>query len=72
MFNDEDYDACKAIYEVTSHALLSMPAVVIKPDARDKLTSALTSIHGDSSAIAQAWTLRHALDAVHADLAAVE
>ena len=49
-----------------------MPATVLKSDARDKLTSALTSIQGESSARAQAWTLRHALDAVHADLAAAE
>ncbi|MBM4091325.1 MAG: fasciclin domain-containing protein [Planctomycetes bacterium] len=72
LFNDGHHDACKAIYEVTAHALLNMPATVLKSDSRDKLTSALTSIEGDSSARVHAWTLRRALDAVDADLAAAE
>lgn len=72
LFNEKHHDACKAVYEITSQALLNMPATVLKSEARDKLTSALTSIEGESSARSQAWTLRHALDAVHADLAATE
>ncbi|MBM4090413.1 MAG: fasciclin domain-containing protein [Planctomycetes bacterium] len=72
LFNDGHHDACKAIYEVTAHALLNMPATVLKPESRDKLTSALTSIEGDSSARVEAWSLRRALDAVDADLAAAE
>jgi uncharacterized surface protein with fasciclin (FAS1) repeats len=72
LFNDRHHDACKAVYEVTSHALLNMPSNVLKSDARDKLSSALAKIQVDSSAGAQAWTLRHALDAVHASLAVAD
>jgi transforming growth factor-beta-induced protein len=70
LFNDNHPEACKAVYEVTSQALLNMPATMLKSDARDKLAGALSRIKDETSSRAQAWTLRHALDDVHESLSA--
>jgi hypothetical protein len=68
LFNAGQTEACKAVYEVAAEALVSMPVSMLTTNDRDKLTRALTQIKGQTSARKQAWTLRHALDAVRGNL----
>jgi len=64
LFNAGQTEACKAVYEVTAEALVNMPASMLTTSDREKLTGALAAIKDQTSAREQAWTLRHALDAV--------
>ncbi len=68
LFNAGQTEACKAVYEVTAEALVNMPASMLTTNDRDKLTGALAEIKDQTSAREQAWTLRHALDAVRENL----
>ena len=68
LFNAGQSEACKAVYEVTAEALVSMPVSTLTTNDREKLTGALAQIKDQTSARVQAWTLRHALDAVRENL----
>ncbi|MCE5328084.1 MAG: fasciclin domain-containing protein [Planctomycetaceae bacterium] len=68
LFNSGKPEACAAIYEVTALSLLSGHATVLDGNSRKQLSTALADIHKDHRPMSQAWTLRHALDAVYASL----
>ena len=68
LFNTGQTEACKAVYEVTTEALVNMPTSTLTTSDREKLTGALAAIKDQTSAREQAWTLRHALDAVRENL----
>ena len=68
LFNAGQAEACKAVYEVTTEALVNMPTSTLTTSDREKLTGALNAIKDQTSAREQAWTLRHALDAVRENL----
>jgi uncharacterized surface protein with fasciclin (FAS1) repeats len=70
LFNANQPEACKAVYEVTAQALLGMPSSMLKAGARDTLDGALARIKSETSPRVQAWTLRHALDDVVEGLSA--
>jgi hypothetical protein len=66
LFNQGHTDACKAVYEVAVEALANMPSTTAAN--RETITAALAKMKDQTSAKDQAWTLRHALDAVHGTL----
>jgi uncharacterized surface protein with fasciclin (FAS1) repeats len=66
LFNQGHTDACKAVYEVAVEALANMPSTTAAN--RETITAALAKMKDQTSARDQAWTLRHALDAVHGTL----
>jgi hypothetical protein len=68
LYNEGKPDACYAIYEVTARGLLNMPENVVCSKSRSTLKGALVKAEKESSARSQAWTLRHALDAVYSNL----
>jgi len=68
LFNAGQTEAGESVYEVTAEALVSMPASTLTTNDRDKLTGALDAIKDQTSVREQAWTLRHALDAVRENL----
>lgn len=65
LFNKGDAVACTAVYEVAANSLLAMG---IDPNSRGQLTRALNELGATHDASKKAWILRHALDAVHANL----
>jgi transforming growth factor-beta-induced protein len=65
LFNKGDAAACTAVYEVAAYSLLVMD---IDHDAHRQLTRALNELGATHDAGEKAWILRHALDAVHANL----
>ncbi len=68
LFNGGNPEACKAVYEVTAQALVSMPASTLTTNDREQLTGALVKIKDQTAARDQAWTLRRALDSVLGNL----
>jgi hypothetical protein len=70
LFNAGQPEACKAVYEVTAEALANMPSLTAA--SKEKVSGALAAIKDQTSAKDQAWTLRHALDAVYESLEAAD
>lgn len=64
LFNAGQAEACAAVYEVTSQALLALSDDQISSDAREALTQALNRAADQSDARVRAWTLREGLDQV--------
>ena len=65
LFNKGDAAACTAVYEVAANGLLAMD---IDQGSRSRLARALNELGTTHDAGEKAWILRHALDAVHANL----
>ena len=68
LFNEGSPEACAAVYEVAARGLLDGFKDVLTEDSSKRLRTALQEIRKDHRARSQAWTLRHALDAVYASL----
>jgi uncharacterized surface protein with fasciclin (FAS1) repeats len=62
LFNHGSPEACAAVYEVTSEALLMHPEIA--DASRKELTEALRKMRETSSQRKKAWILRYALDSV--------
>lgn len=70
LFNAGQASACAAIYEVAIESLLKSHTDALSDRDRSTLGNALRQIRReDGNPSQQAWTLRHALDAVYASLA---
>lgn len=69
LFNAGQHGGRVAVYEVTAESLLTAHEGTLADDDRAILRGALRDMRDDGSAREQAWTLRRALDAVHASLA---
>jgi len=70
LFNGGQPSACVAVYEVATASLLKSHPDVLSDNARSILRNALSSVERDrADPMAQAWTLRRALDVVYASLA---
>jgi len=65
MFNDGNHAACVAIYEVAAMGLMASSDRGIGANDRKHLNQALASVRQSHDATRNAWTLRHALDAVY-------
>lgn len=69
LFNDGQPSACVAVYEVATASLLKSHPDVLSDNARSALRDALSSVVRDrDDPIAQAWTLRRALDVAYDSL----
>lgn len=62
LFNNHQPEACFAIYEVTSQALLCLPEGMLSNKSVSILKKALEAAGGENDASAKAWILRAALD----------
>ncbi|HUT61644.1 MAG TPA: CIA30 family protein [Phycisphaerae bacterium] len=65
LFNAGKTDACAAIYEITAKSLLDGHRDALTEQDRARLKRALAAMHNDHGSLAQAWTLRYALDGVY-------
>jgi uncharacterized surface protein with fasciclin (FAS1) repeats len=68
LFNNNQPEACTAIYEVAAQGLLSSEDFGLNDHARETLRTAMTRTRQTHDARRQAWIMRHALDEVMASL----
>ncbi|MEM0968701.1 MAG: fasciclin domain-containing protein [Verrucomicrobiota bacterium] len=64
LFNHGQHQACAALYAVTAHALLAMPADSVTAEDRKLLQSAMQTCNASHCSATNAWTMRHAFDAM--------
>jgi len=65
LFNDGHHAACSAVYEMAAMGLLASANETIGAAERDTLNKALTAVQRSHESNKNAWTMRHALDAVY-------
>ncbi len=68
MYNAGDPHGCTVVYQQAAVKLMKMSQTTVTTDHRRHLTTALAKAHHAGDARQQAWIMRHALDAVYADL----
>jgi len=71
LYNDGHHAACAAIYEVAAMGLLASSNETLSDEARSTLNDALLAVQRSHDATKNAWTTRHALDAVYMSAADV-
>lgn len=64
LYNKGQHSACAEIYEVAAISMLQMPEGELTAGQRKTLQVALAKSDGSHCATTNAWTMRHALDAV--------
>ena len=65
LYNDGHHAACTAIYEVAAMGLLASSDGTLSEEARSTLNDALVTVQRSHDVTKNAWTMRHALDAVY-------
>ncbi len=66
LYNHGNHRACEAVYAMAIEAMLTLPNSELSSGQRQALRDAMHTVGRHRSATTNAWTLRHALDAVMA------
>ena len=62
LFNHGNHQACATIYEITAHALMSMPAETVSDGERKLLQRAIAMAGRSHDSMTKAWAFRGAFD----------
>ena len=64
LFNHGQHQACAAVYEVTAHALMTMPKGSVSDKEREMLGRAMKMVNQSKCMTTRSWTLRKTFDAM--------
>lgn len=62
LFNHGQHEACAAIYEITAHALVSMPESEVPSHMKRSMKMAIAQANRSHNSMQNAWTYRNAFD----------